>query len=141
MRVLVLPVERGWYAVPMDSVDEVIARPEVALIPTAPSSLLGVFNLRGEIVPLFDTAALLETGSTKTGSHIVVIRSTLGRGGLLIHHAPESAELEEPVARAKHRAGVAVYGVGERLVTLLDLPELLGTKGAAGAFDFGRNSR
>ena len=44
---------------PMDWVREVVAAPTLTRLVTAPSIVLGLFNLRGEIVALLDTAALL----------------------------------------------------------------------------------
>jgi hypothetical protein len=40
---------------------EVIAIPTIARLPTTPAWLLGVANLRGNLVPIFDLPALLET--------------------------------------------------------------------------------
>ena len=72
-----MPVGPDWYAIDIARVREVVDAPMLAGMPTAPPTLLGVFNLRGEIVPLFDTAALLGLGSVATGSHAAVVSSSV----------------------------------------------------------------
>ena len=62
MQALLLPVGDDLYALPMDWVREVVAAPTVTRLVTAPSVVLGLFNLRGQIVALLDTAALLGNG-------------------------------------------------------------------------------
>jgi chemotaxis signal transduction protein len=109
----------------MVAVAQVIAYPTITLVATGPQALLGVFNVRGEIVPLFDTASLIGTGNTATGSHVVVVRCALGLGGLVATGPPMATELDEPVAQSALDAGVAVYGFEQRLVTLLDVDDLL----------------
>jgi len=56
---VLLPVGADLYAVPMGWVREVVAVPPPTRLVTAPPLVLGLFNLRGQIVPLLDTAALL----------------------------------------------------------------------------------
>ena len=58
METVLLPVGDELYAVPMESVREVVADPPITTLATAPPLVFGLFNLRGQIVPLFDTAAL-----------------------------------------------------------------------------------
>jgi chemotaxis signal transduction protein len=129
MRALIMPVGADWYAVEMQRVREVVTSPMLASVPTAPATLLGVFNLRGEIVPLFDTAALLGLGRIPAPSHATVVETALGPAGLVVSAIPESVELGEPIGTTETPGTVASYAVGSRLATLLDVDILLGPAG------------
>ena len=120
-----MPVGLDWYAVPMSSVREVVSRPLLTHVPTAPDAVLGLFNLRGEIVPLFDTAALLGTGHVEEASYCTVVLTPLGPGGLAATGVPEATELGEPSGGAEIPGGVATYALGSRPATLLDIDALL----------------
>src|SRR4051794_7476816 len=92
MRALLIPLGSDLYAVDMRAVREVVAAPRATQLPGGPANVLGVFNLRGEIVPLFDTALLLGLPSASRGAFAVVIDSALGPAGLVATDAPESVE-------------------------------------------------
>ncbi len=56
---LTFRVERDLYALPAETVSEVIPMPAVARLPLGPSGLLGMANLRGAVVPVASLRALL----------------------------------------------------------------------------------
>lgn len=109
----------------MEAVSQVVVLPTVTPVPGAPPPIVGIINLRGEIIPLFDMAGLLEIGSTASGSHVVVVRTEHGPGGLLATGVPDPIELGEPLADADCHGGIGLYAVGDRFVTLIDAPALL----------------
>ena len=114
------------YAVTMDAVREVVRAPLLTKLPTAPALILGLFNLRGEIVPLLDTTALMGLSRIPDWSFVAVVRSSLGPAGLAATALPEPAALGEPVGPSESPATAGTYGVGQRLAVLLDIEELLG---------------
>lgn len=118
-----MPVGADWYALDVQSVGEVVAHPAVTAVPGAPPALLGLLNLSGEIVPLFDTAALLGLGRMPAGPFATIVRTTKGPAGLSVSGAPEPAELGDP--GSKDDAGVST-AVGGRRAKLVDLQRLLG---------------
>ena len=126
MRALIMPVGPDWYAIEMRQVREVVASPMLASVPTAPPTLLGVFNLRGEIVPLFDTAALLGLGRVPAPSHATVVETALGPAGLVASAIPESVELGEQTGTTEIPGTIGSYTLGTRLATLIDVDTLLG---------------
>lgn len=124
MQALLLPVGPEWYAVDTTSVREVVARPLVVRLPTAPATVLGVFNLRGEIVPLFDTAALLGVGAQAEHPFVAVVETALGPAGLNATAVPEAARLTEHASAAELPGASGVYAHDGRLVVLVE-PETL----------------
>ena len=132
VRALLLPVGDDWYALEMTWVCEVVASPLVTALPTAPSSVLGVFNLRGEIVPLFDTAALLGLGSARDGSFAAVVDASLGPVGFRATGVPESIELGTPLGPTEMEGTAGSYAVGMRIAILLDPDVLLAPERVGG---------
>ena len=124
MQALLLPVGPEWYAVETSAVREVAAAPLVVPLPTAPTSVLGVFNLRGEIVPLFDTAALLGVGQFPEHPYVAVLETAMGPAGLSATAVPETAELTEHASAAELPGAAGVYAHDNRLVVLVE-PEVL----------------
>jgi purine-binding chemotaxis protein CheW len=122
---LVLPVGADLYAIAIDWVREVVGKPRLTRLPGTPPSVLGVFNLRGEIVPLFDTAALLGVGTTTSGPFAAVVESRLGLAGLATTGTPEAAALGDPMGPSDLAGATASYALGRRVVTLIDLEVLL----------------
>ncbi len=125
MRALLIPVADDLYAIDMQWVREVVAAPLATKLPTGPGSALGVFNLRGEIMPLFDTARLLGLGALGLAPYAVVVASTTGPAGLAATAAPESATLGDRLATTDSTVSTATYAVGTRIATLLDIDALL----------------
>lgn len=128
---LVLPVGREWFALEMERVREVVTAPLVTSLPTAPSALAGVFNLRGEIVPLFDVTALLGLGSVEDGTFAVVVECVHGLAGVTATAMPESVEIGTPIASSETDGITHSYAIGTRVVSMLD-PERLFEPGRIG---------
>ena len=125
MRALLVPVGSDLFAVPTSWVREVVASPHPTPLPTAPAMLLGVFNLRGEIVPLFDTAALLDIGRVPTLDYAAVLNTSHGAAGLVATAIPEVVILDELVGPSDLAATDGSYALGNRVAVLLDVEALL----------------
>jgi chemotaxis signal transduction protein len=135
MRAILLPIGADNYAVPVDWVRQVAAAPPVTRLVTAPSPVLGLFNLRGEIVPLLDTAALLGVGRMDDIAYAVVVTCPKGPAGLATSHVPERIELDTATGMSELPGTAGTFRVGDRVVVLLDPSALLddGQLGASGS--------
>lgn len=137
LRALVLPVGGELYAVDADRASEVVARPSPTRLPLAPPEVAGLINLRGEIVPLFDTAAVLGVGQLASWAFAAVVRTNAGPAGLATSALPTVTELGEAVAASELTGTIGTFAIGRRLVVLVDvdaLPARLGAlAGAEGA--------
>jgi purine-binding chemotaxis protein CheW len=125
MRVLLLRVGEDVFAVPMAVAREVVVAPKIAVLPTATAAVAGVFNLRGEIVPVFDTSALLGLGTIPSVSYVAVVETGLGPAGLAMTEVGESVELGEPIGVTETPGTVASYALGARVVVTIDVETLL----------------
>jgi len=131
VKVIVLPLGDEHYAFALDSVQQVISAPRVTRLPVADAALLGLINVRGEIVPLFDLAALAGTGKSGASAFAILVTTSEGPAALGVAVMPESAEVDEAAASEGPADEPKVYPVGARLVTLLEI-EILLVKGRAG---------
>jgi purine-binding chemotaxis protein CheW len=121
------------YALPVERVLEVGALGEVTPVPSAPPAVIGVRNLRGQIIPVLDLAELFGLDAAIERSSVVVT-DVGGRTGLAVESVDDVGELPAPTEStdAKHLTGAAlVDGV---LVGLVDLDSAVASlAGGAGA--------
>jgi len=122
---LLLRVGGDLYALPVEWAREVVAAPAVTPLATAPPVLLGLFNLRGQIVPLLDTAALLGTGTGETTSFVVVVAAPAGLAGLATSALPRREILDTPAGPSELPATSGLYRLGHEVAALLDPAALL----------------
>jgi purine-binding chemotaxis protein CheW len=132
MKALVLPLGEEHYGFPLTSVQQVISDPRVTRLPVADEALLGLVNVRGEIVPLFDLAVLAGTGRKQAATFAILVSTSLGTAALGVELMPESLEIDEDLASDGEPDAPRVYPVGGRLVTLLEVEKLLVTGRAVG---------
>ena len=125
MRVLVLAVNGAYFAVPMASVHQVLRHPLVTRVPLSPAGLIGVVNVRGEIVPLLDTGVLTGTGGLNEPPFAVLVSGGEDMVALAAEDLPTAADFEAPVGPGAQPGELGVYSNGGRLVVLVDVEELV----------------
>jgi purine-binding chemotaxis protein CheW len=124
-RVLVISANAAFFAVPMASVHQVLRHPLVTRVPLSPAGLLGVVNVRGEIVPLLDTGVLTGTGSLSEPPFAVLVSGEKEMVALAAEELPIAADFEQPVGPGTQPGELGVYSNGGRLVVLVDVEELV----------------
>jgi purine-binding chemotaxis protein CheW len=121
------------YALPVEGVREIARRDRVTAVPGAPPAVLGVWNLRGDVVAAVDLAAILGLAPDDGKGRIVVVEDGDRRAGLAVEEVLDVEALPavlEPV-ESRYLAGAAL--VDRTRVGVIDLPALL----AAAAGDGG----
>lgn len=113
---VVLPVGSDLYAVPIDCVREVVAAPVLTRLVTAPAPVLGLMNLRGEIVPLLDTAALLGVGRVDIVAFAAVLHTPWGPAALAATGLPVRALLGAPSGASELPGTAGVYLLDDGLL-------------------------
>lgn len=119
------------YGLPIGSVHSIIRYEEATPVPHAPEGVEGVFNLRGQVLPLIDLGRRLrgERIDPTPASRIIVADSAVGTVGLAVDAVREVANIpvdevrEAPQAAVAGENAEAFEGValhGEQLVILLD---------------------
>lgn len=125
MQALLLPIAGDLYAVALTDIREVVPAPMVTPVPRAPATVLGVFNLRGEVVPLLDTAAMVGVPGSGRVTHVAITRTDLGLAGLAADGLPRKEQLGAQAGEAEFEHAVGRFAVGGAVATLLDLDGLL----------------
>jgi chemotaxis signal transduction protein len=125
MRVLVIAANAAFFAVPMTTVHQVLRRPLVTHVPLSPVGLIGIVNVRGEIVPLLDTGVLTGTGTLTEPPFAVLVSGERDMVALAAQELPFAADFEEPVGPGTKPGELGVYSNGGRLVVLVDIEELV----------------
>ncbi|MET0064946.1 MAG: chemotaxis protein CheW [Candidatus Thiodiazotropha sp.] len=123
------------YGINVMQVQEVLRVTEIAPVPGAPSYVLGIVNLRGNVVTVIDTRKRFGLASTEVddASRIIVIESERQVVGILVDAVAEVVELRENEIDAAPNVGTEessryIQGVAtqeDRLLILVDLNKLL----------------
>ena len=135
------------YAVPIERVRQIVKVPPLTEVPRSEPELLGVLNLRGEVLPVYDLKLRLRLSrvpapvagpdaaldAVPRSARILIVHDDEGDAGLLVDAVHEAVKLQpsaiEPPPRglgAGERATIS--GIGRRrdeLFILLDLEQTL----------------
>ena len=133
MQALVLPVGSDRYALALTDVREVVRAPAPWPLPGAPPTVLGLINLRGEVVPVLDTAALLGIGRMEAVAYAAVADTDAGPAALAADGVPLTARLDQPAGAGSLDGAVERFSHDGGLVTVLDVSRLLAPGRVAGA--------
>lgn len=116
-------------------IQEINKLSQLTRVPQAPADVLGILNLRGQIVTVLDLARRLGLGSTEPDSlcRVIIVNSASGKVGILVHRisdvvSVELREKESPPANMRGIQGRFFTGVCQRehhLIGLLDIDKVL----------------
>jgi purine-binding chemotaxis protein CheW len=91
----------GTYALPVGAVREVLRPPRLTPVPLAPPEVVGVANLRGQIVPVLDLRLRLGLDSRRQAAHVLMLRVADSLFGVLVDSVGDVVEVDraafEPV--------------------------------------------
>ena len=128
-------LEEETYGINVMQVQEVLRYTEIAPVPGAPSYVLGIINLRGNVVTVIDTRARLGLmGAEVTdNSRIVIIEAEKQVIGILVDSVAEvvylrSSEIDSAPNIGTEESAKFIQGVSNRdgeLLILVDLNKLL----------------
>lgn len=128
-------LEDETYGIDVMRVQEVLPMSEIAPVPGAPPYVLGIINLRGNVVTVIDTRMRfgLPPRETDNASRIVVIETGDQVAGILVDSVAEVINVRENEVDTAPNVGNEdssryIYGVvsrGEELLILVDVNKLL----------------
>ena len=137
IRICLFGIGEDLYAVPVEILSEIIILQKIYPVPTAPPHILGVINLRGNIVPIVDIRPALELPLQGTPGQIAIIkRGSLNIGIIVdnvyevvavpessVHDLPSDSETEDGKNRSRFFKGAIQRESG--VATLLDIVQIL----------------
>lgn len=83
------------YALPVENVLEVADVGQVAPVPGAPKAVLGVRNLRAQVLPVIDLAVLFKLEHAREGERLLVVEGNGRRAGLVMDEVNDVGELPD----------------------------------------------
>ncbi len=135
------------YAVPIERVRQILKVPPLTEVPRAARELLGVLNLRGEVLPVYDLELCLglstepapvagpdaDFSKVPRTARILIVHAAHGDAGLLVDAVHEAVKLvasaiEPPPRGLSSGERATISGIGRRrdaLFILLDLEQTL----------------
>ncbi len=139
MQALTFALQGNTFAVPIDSIKELIELPEMTPVPMMPGFLRGVMNLRGSVIPVIDLAQRCGLARTEPGWRTCVVIFELGIGedrqtlGVMVDAVHEVVEIgadqiDAPPQFGTYIAPEFLQGMirqPEKIVPLLDPAQVL----------------
>jgi len=122
------------YAVPILSIQEIIKPIEYTRVPSVPTYILGVFNLRGSVIPLIDLRSKFKMDPAKVteDTRYIVMKGSDNTAGFVIDRLTEAIRIKSsrigPPPETIHAEKGMVYGIGMRddnILTILKVEQLL----------------
>ena len=119
-----LRVGRETYALPVEHVLEVAELGEVTPVPGAQRAILGVRNLRGQILPIVDLATVFGIESSGRPERVVVAESDGLRAGFAIDEVSDIEQLPDAVDETESDLLVGAALTNDELVGVVDVQRL-----------------
>jgi purine-binding chemotaxis protein CheW len=104
------------YALPVEQVLEVSELGEIAAVPGSPPEILGVRNLRGQVIPVIGLATMLGLSGEESGEL---------RAGLIVDEVLDVEELPPALEQVDSEYLLGAFLIGGDLVGALDLAAVL----------------
>lgn len=137
MRVCLFSMGEDLYAIPVGLLTEIIISQKIFPVPTTPPHVLGVINLRGNIVPIVDIRAALSLPQQSVPGQIAIIRHETVLLGIIVDNVSEviavplsriltmPADSGGQAGRGRGRFLKSIIQRGEKVAALLDIEQIL----------------
>jgi purine-binding chemotaxis protein CheW len=112
------------YAVPVSNVVEIASLGDLTPVPGAPPEILGVRNLRGQILPVIDLARILGLNVTAPPKQLLVAESGSIKAGLAIDEVSHVRELPDPTEGAESDFLLGTLIHEGQLLAVIDVPRI-----------------
>jgi purine-binding chemotaxis protein CheW len=122
------------FSIPILSIQEIIKPIEWTRVPQIPKYILGVFNLRGSVIPLIDLRARfgLQTQKHTDETRFIVLKNGEDVAGFVIDRLTEAIRMPKrdigPAPDTVSEEETMIDGVGkqaDRIITILKVHKLL----------------
>jgi len=122
------------FSVPILTIQEIIKPIEWTRVPRTPDYVLGVFNLRGTVIPLIDLRLKFGLPSEKMtdNSRFIVMKNETETAGFVIDRLTEAIRLKKneigPAPETAMQEKTMIEGVGkqdDKILTILKVDKLL----------------
>jgi purine-binding chemotaxis protein CheW len=100
IRICLFTIGEDNYAIPVELLTEIIISQKIFPVPTTPSHVLGVINLRGNIVPIVDIRPALLLPLKSAPSQIAIVKQGAITLGIVVDNVSEVVGVPETSVQA-----------------------------------------
>lgn len=137
VQVVIFRLDKEEFGIEINQVKEVVPLVEITRIPAAPSHIVGIINLRGQVIPIVDLASqfgLIKHDQFSKKARIVVIDLVDNIVGIIVDEVPDvlkiSKEKIEPTPdflkqKIKTPYITSVAKLNDRIILLLDIGKII----------------
>jgi purine-binding chemotaxis protein CheW len=137
LRVCLFSMGDDLYAIPVELLTEIIISQKIFPVPTTPPHVLGVINLRGNIVPIVDIREALSLSRPSIPGQIAIVRHGSLTLGIVVDNVSEvvgvplssvlamPAETGSQAGKNRARFLKSVIQRGGRAAALLDVEKII----------------
>jgi purine-binding chemotaxis protein CheW len=127
-------IDNEEFAIPILDIQEIIKPIAITRIPSVPKYVLGVFNLRGSVIPLIDLRQRFGSDPIKLNedTRYIVMKYGNDVAGFVIDKLTEAIRLDQnridPAPETLNKDHSMIYGIGKRdgsIITILKVDVLL----------------
>ncbi len=122
------------YAIPILSIQEIIKPIEFTRVPQVPDYVMGVFNLRGDVIPLINLRKKfnLQSENQTDDTRYMVLKGENNIAGFMIDRLTKAIRIKkdriDPPPETIHSDSGMIYGIGKQansMITILRVEALL----------------
>lgn len=95
IRLCLFSIGEELYALPIEALTEIIIAQRIFPVPTTPPHVLGVINLRGNIVPIIDIRFALSLPQQSKPEQIIIVKHGPILLGIIVDNVTEVASVPE----------------------------------------------
>lgn len=121
------------YALPVENVLEVAQLGQVASVPGSGPYVLGVYNLRGEVLPVFDLAKLFGIERDAEPDRLLVTEHAGRKAGFAVGEVSDVGELPDAVQEAESDFLSGASLLEGELIGIIDVPRVFDALERGGA--------
>ncbi len=139
IRICLFKIGEDTYAIPVDVLSEIIISQKIFPVPTTPSHVLGVINLRGNIVPIVDIRPALSLPLQSIPGQIAVLKLGTLMLGIAVNNVlavlsvttssllalPAEAGAQQPAAKNRNRFLQGMIKMENGVVALLNVERIV----------------
>lgn len=129
IEVAVCTVGSESFGFPVHLLREIVPMPTVTALPFAPECLLGIAQVRGTLLSVFDMAKLSQVKGTSNPRHLVVVEAPEGAIGFSVDEVLTCRNVSPSALQGNaggHNERRAALGLTQDLVVIVDVRALLG---------------
>jgi purine-binding chemotaxis protein CheW len=122
----IVKVAAETYAIPVGNVVEITGLGELTAVPGARAEILGVRNLRRQILPVVDLALVLGIPTTASPRLLIVAEAGKVTAGLAVDEVSDVGELPDPTEEPPSDFLLGAMLRGGDLIGVIDIPRVFG---------------